>query len=52
MNETAKIEADKIMLTDAPLLFPPGQVFIDQISFCNIITCLLQAPDQNIPFVK
>ncbi|XP_057511201.1 cyclin-H1-1 [Actinidia eriantha] len=26
MNETAKIEADKIMLTDAPLLFPPGQL--------------------------
>ncbi|GFZ00908.1 cyclin H;1 [Actinidia rufa] len=25
MNETSKIEADKIMLTDAPLLFPPGQ---------------------------
>ncbi|KAL7002964.1 hypothetical protein U1Q18_004124 [Sarracenia purpurea var. burkii] len=26
MKETSKIEADKIMLTDAPLLFPPGQL--------------------------
>ncbi|KAK9292598.1 hypothetical protein L1049_020572 [Liquidambar formosana] len=26
LHETAKVEVDKIMLTDAPLLFPPGQL--------------------------
>ncbi|KAH9755156.1 cyclin-H1-1 [Citrus sinensis] len=26
LHETAKLEVDKIMLTDAPLLFPPGQL--------------------------
>lgn len=26
LHETAKMEVDKIMLTDAPLLFPPGQL--------------------------
>jgi len=27
LQETARLEVDKMMLTDAPLLFPPGQVF-------------------------
>jgi hypothetical protein len=26
LHETARLEVDKSMLTDAPLLFPPGQV--------------------------
>lgn len=27
LQESAKAEVDKIMLTDASLLFPPGQVY-------------------------
>lgn len=41
-QETAKEEVDKIMLTDAPLLFPPGQVFLHFKSFCApFLTVLL-----------
>lgn len=30
MHVSAKVEVDRIMRTEAPLLFPPGQVIISQ----------------------
>lgn len=35
--ETAKVEADKIMLTDAPLLFPPGQMALAALRRSNVL---------------
>ncbi|KAH9689360.1 Cyclin-H1-1 [Citrus sinensis] len=39
LHETAKLEVDKIMLTDAPLLFPPGQDY----EFWIISSCSITA---------
>nr|QYW07136.1 cyclin H1-1 [Dimocarpus longan] len=35
LHETAKLEVDKIMLTDAPLLFPPGQLALAALCAAN-----------------
>ncbi|XAR69937.1 hypothetical protein NMG60_11001716 [Bertholletia excelsa] len=41
MHETAKAGADKIMLTDAPLLFPPGQLALAALYRSNKLHRLL-----------
>lgn len=41
MHETAKVESDKIMLTDAPLLFPPGQLALAALYRANEVHGLL-----------
>ncbi|KAJ4719415.1 Cyclin-H1-1-like protein [Melia azedarach] len=35
LHETARMEVDKIMLTDAPLLFPPGQLALAALLSAN-----------------
>ncbi|KAG7969205.1 hypothetical protein I3843_07G019000 [Carya illinoinensis] len=35
LHETARMEVDKIMLTDAPLLFPPGQLALAALRSSN-----------------
>ncbi|XP_028086561.1 cyclin-H1-1 isoform X1 [Camellia sinensis] len=40
-SETAKVEADKIMLTDAPLLFPPGQLALAALRRSNEVHGIL-----------
>ncbi|XP_059439115.1 cyclin-H1-1 [Corylus avellana] len=35
LHETARMEVDKIMLTDAPLLFPPGQLALASLRSSN-----------------
>lgn len=35
LHETARMEVDKIMLTDAPLLFPPGQLALAALRSAN-----------------
>ncbi|KAG5550644.1 hypothetical protein RHGRI_015555 [Rhododendron griersonianum] len=41
VHETAKVESDKIMLTDAPLLFPPGQLALAALYRANEVHGLL-----------
>lgn len=36
--KAATAEADKVMLTDAPLLFPPGQVIVSYVSLDSVLT--------------
>lgn len=36
--KAATAEADKVMLTDAPLLFPPGQVIVSFVSLDFVLT--------------
>ncbi|KAL2574211.1 hypothetical protein AAZV13_17G174500 [Glycine max] len=37
LQETARFEVDKMMLTDAPLLFPPGQLALAALSNSNAL---------------
>ncbi|KAL5783715.1 hypothetical protein ACOSP7_008744 [Xanthoceras sorbifolium] len=41
LHETAKLEVDKIMLTDAPLLFPPGQLALAALRSANKVHSVL-----------
>ncbi|KAK3199373.1 hypothetical protein Dsin_022788 [Dipteronia sinensis] len=41
LHETAKLEADKIMITDAPLLFPPGQLALAALRSANKVHSVL-----------
>lgn len=44
LRESATAEVDKIMRTDAPLLFPPGQVLFsecDTFSFTHFLVFLI-----------
>ncbi|KAH1192139.1 Cyclin-H1-1 [Glycine max] len=37
LQETARFEVDKMMLTDAPLLFPPGQLALAALGNSNAL---------------
>lgn len=37
LQETARLEVDKMMLTDAPLLFPPGQLALAALGNSNAL---------------
>lgn len=51
MHESAKAEVDKIMRTEAPLLFPPGQVqFKHQISDSNFPSSSKQSWTSSTPY--
>ncbi|KAK9086503.1 hypothetical protein Syun_028897 [Stephania yunnanensis] len=41
LQETAKSEVDKVMLTDAPLLFPPGQLALAALRRSNEVLRVL-----------
>ncbi|KAI3996936.1 hypothetical protein MKX01_021212 [Papaver californicum] len=44
LRETDKLEVDKAMLTDAPLLFPPGQLALAALRKANDVHTVFDFP--------